>query len=317
MTQTDTTRARIALICVSTIAILASCQPDSGPTPSEDGALVINELMSDNDAAWIDEAGEVSDYIEVANISANAVRLRNYALRGSSGRAFEFPDVELAAGGFLVVFADDDEDQGPLHASWKLSSQGENVQLFERASGRVVDEVELPALGLNETFSRFPSGTGEMKVCRYATPGHDNGESCSPPAPLELPDDSAWAKFTWPAGWPNAKGPLVLSELALHPARFIEVLNIGSDPVELEGYSLRLHTIGPEHASAGRARGRDGAGSRDELDRSGPCVRRCRDVVRSRWLSRRPRRLHALAGRCSALALARVVAAVALLCGGE
>ncbi|HET6334222.1 MAG TPA: lamin tail domain-containing protein [Polyangiales bacterium] len=245
MTQTDTTRARIALICVFTISILTSCQPDPEPAGSDDGALVINELMSDNDAAWIDEAGEVGDYIEIANISAKPVKLRNYALRGSSGRAFEFPDVELAPGGFVVVFADDDEDQGPLHASWKLSSQGEKVQLFERASGHVVDDVELPALGLNETFSRFPSGTGEMKVCRYATPESDNGDSCSPPAPLELPDDSAWAKFTWPAGWPNAKGPLVLSELALHPARFIEVLNIGSDPVELEGYSLRLHTTGP------------------------------------------------------------------------
>jgi Lamin Tail Domain len=245
MTQTDTMRTRISLVCVAIISLLLSCQPDARPATAAGATLVINELMSDNDAAWIDEAGEVGDYIEIANISAKAVKLRDYALRGASGRAFEFPDRELAAGGFVVVFADGDEDQGPLHASWKLSSQGERVQLFERATDRVLDEVDLPALGLNETFSRFPSGTGQLEVCRYATPERANGDSCSPPPPLELPDDSVWSRYSWPDAWPNAKGPLVLSELALHPARFIEVLNIGADPIELAAYSLRLHTTGP------------------------------------------------------------------------
>lgn len=244
MTQTDTMGSRIARFCAVTIAVLVSCQPEA-PVHTTGVPLVINELMSDNDAAWIDEAGEVGDYIEIANVSGRTVKLRDYALRGASGRAFEFPDAELAAGGFVVVFADDDEAQGPLHASWKLSSNGERVELFERASGRVLDDVELPALGLNETFARFPSGTGELEVCRYASPERDNGPSCSPPPPLELPDDGVWAKYSWPAAWPNAKGPLVLSELALHPARFIEVLNIGSELVALEDYSLRLHTISP------------------------------------------------------------------------
>jgi hypothetical protein len=244
MTQTDTMRSRVALLCASILAVLVSCQPD-GPAGASAGALAINELMSDNDAAWIDEAGEVGDYIEIANISGQTVKLRDYALRSDSGRAFEFPDAELAAGGFVVVFADDDEDQGPLHASWKLSATGEHVQLLERVSGRVLDQVQLPPLGLNETFSRFPSGSGEFRVCRYATPERSNGEHCASPAPLELPDDSTWAKYQWPEAWPNAKGPLVMSELALHPARFIEVLNIGTDPVDLDGYALRLHTTSP------------------------------------------------------------------------
>src|SRR3954470_18524019 len=123
MAQPDTRRSRFALLCAITVAMLGSCEPQRESGPS--GPLVINEVMSDNDAAWIDEAGEVGDYIEIANISAKAVKLRDYALRSASGRAFEFPDRDLAAGGFVVVFADGDEDQGPLHASWKLSSQGE------------------------------------------------------------------------------------------------------------------------------------------------------------------------------------------------
>jgi hypothetical protein len=243
MTQTDTTRSRIAGICAVTLAILVSCQPDSGPT--EDHPLAINELMSDNDAAWIDEAGEVEDYIEVVNTTGMPVRLRDYALRGETGRAFEFPDQMLPAGGFVVVFADDDEEQGPLHASWKLSSKGEHVQLFERATERVIDEVQVPSLSVNETFSRFPSGSGEFSACRYATPERDNGATCVPPAPHELPDDNIWPAYTWPKAWPVARGPLVLSELALHPARFIEVLNIGTEPIALEGYSLQLNPTGP------------------------------------------------------------------------
>src|SRR5882757_5597394 len=83
MTQTDTMRSRIALVCTTFLAVLVSCQPDA-PSAAVHGALVINEVMSDNDAAWVDEAGEVGDYIEVANISGMTVRLRDYALRGES-----------------------------------------------------------------------------------------------------------------------------------------------------------------------------------------------------------------------------------------
>jgi hypothetical protein len=243
MTQVDTKRSWISGICAITIAVLTSCQPDVASPAG--GRLVLNEVMSDNDAAWIDEAGEVGDYIEIANLSDHAVELGDYALQPDSGKLFPLPHGSLAAGGFVVVFADDDEDQGILHAPWKLSSKGERVQLIERASAKVIDDVDVPALGVNETFARFPSGNGEFRVCRYASPERDNGKSCSPPAPLELPDDTTWAKYEWPEGWPRVQGSLVLSELALHPARFIEVLNIGSEPVELAGHSLRLATTGP------------------------------------------------------------------------
>src|ERR1700754_3116124 len=102
MTQTDTMRSRIALICIATILSLTSCQPESSTGPGGT-PLVINELMSDNNAAWVDEAGEVSDYIEVANASERSVHLRDYALRSESGRAYEFPDTDLDPGGFVVI----------------------------------------------------------------------------------------------------------------------------------------------------------------------------------------------------------------------
>ncbi len=242
MAQPDTRTsrvARLALTC-SAFVLLFSCHSDS-PT----GTLVINEVMTDNDAAWIDEAGEVGDYIEVVNTSSRPVALRDFALRSDSGRAYEFPDVALEGGGFLVVFADDDEQQGPLHASWKLSASGETVELFERATLRVVDRVEIPALSLNDAYSRFPNGHGEFSACRYASPERDNGESCTPPPPAELPEDTQWAPFAWPQAWPQARGPLVLNELALHPARFVELHNISRTPVALDQFTLRLSPTAP------------------------------------------------------------------------
>ena len=243
MAQPDTRISRVAVLCASILALLGSCEPkrESG----HGGKLVINELMSDNDAAWIDEAGEVGDYIEIANIGGEPAQLGDYALRSASGKDYEFPARELAAGGFLIIFADDDEDQGELHAPWKLSAKGEHVSLIERASGREIDSVELPALGVNDAYARYPSGHGEFQICRYASPERDNGTSCEPPAPPELPEESTWADYTWPKNWPNARGPLVLSELALHPARFIEVLNIGKDEVALDDYTLQLDPTGP------------------------------------------------------------------------
>ncbi|HKU44088.1 MAG TPA: PEP/pyruvate-binding domain-containing protein [Polyangiales bacterium] len=223
--------------------LLGSCEPR--PSSGTTGPLVINELMSDNDAAWIDEAGEVGDYIEIANVSGAPVQLADYALRSDSGRPYEFPAHELAPGGLLIVFADDDEDQGELHAPWKLRASGERVTLFERASGRELDHVELPALQLNEVYARFPSGSGEFRVCRYSSPEAANGERCAPPAPPELPEDNAWAPYTWSKDWPNARGPVVLSELALHPARFIEVLNISAATIALDDLVLQLDRTAP------------------------------------------------------------------------
>lgn len=207
--------------------------------------MAINEVMSDNDSAWLDEAGEVEDYVELINLGRGPLRLGDYALEDEQGSRFDLPAQTLAAADRVLVFADDDPAQGPWHAPWKVSAAGERLRLIERSSGRVLDEVEVPALARNESYARVPEAGGEFMRCRYATPMRGNGERCAAPPPTELPEDSVWAPYAWPADFTRSKGPLVMSELALKPARFIEVLNGSESQVDLSGYALRIGPTAP------------------------------------------------------------------------
>ena len=65
-------------------ALLAMSCGDTG-LPFMDSALVINEVMSDNEGACIDNAGEADDYIELVNTGDAPVVLSAYALSDKSG----------------------------------------------------------------------------------------------------------------------------------------------------------------------------------------------------------------------------------------
>jgi Lamin Tail Domain/Pyruvate phosphate dikinase, AMP/ATP-binding domain len=219
------------------------------------GSLVINEVMSDNDSAWLDGAGEVEDFVELVNIGDRPLSLADYVLESEQGQRFELPAQTLLAAGRALIFADDDASQGPWHAAWKISAAGERLRLVERASGRTIDEVEVPALAQNESYARVPEGRGEFAHCRYATPSRSNGERCGPPPPTELPEDSVWAPYVWHADFARLPGPLVMTELALRPARFVEVLNVSASDVALSGFTLRIAPSAPGLAWPGPGEG--------------------------------------------------------------
>src|ERR1700754_107029 len=132
MAQVGTGRTTPLLWAAAALALGAALSCHDEP---EGEPLAISEVMTDNDSAWLDEAGEVEDWIEVVNSSDRAVQLSAYMLRDGRGREYTFPDRTLAAGGTLVVFADDDVSQGELHAGFKLSAGGVELELIEARTG--------------------------------------------------------------------------------------------------------------------------------------------------------------------------------------
>ena len=59
--------------------------------------------------------------------------------------------------------------------------------------------------------------------------------------------------YDWPEPWPEAPGPLRISELALRPAAFVEIYNASDAPVAVEG---RVGRIQGEHAAQDGGLGR-------------------------------------------------------------
>jgi hypothetical protein len=212
------------------------------------GELVINEVMSQNEGAWIDEAGEADDWVEVVNRSSRALSLEEYALRDGAGETFALPARVLSPGESVLIWVDSDPDQGVLHAPFKLSAAGEHLRLVDRGDVDV-DAVDVPALRVNEALARFPNGEGVPAPCRYATPGRPNPAVCGLEAPPTLVDDVEFAAFEHPDPFPAPPHRLSINELDLRPAEgsspFIELINGGTTALDLDAVSLRVSPHAP------------------------------------------------------------------------
>jgi hypothetical protein len=73
-----------------------------------------------------------------------------------------FPaNVSIPAQGYLIVWLDNDDLQGPFHANFKLAAGGESLILSDGAS-IVIDEVSFGQQLPDITFGRYPNGTGSF-----------------------------------------------------------------------------------------------------------------------------------------------------------
>ncbi len=129
------------------------------------GDLVINEFQADNDVSVLDPAGEYDDWIELYNNGSSSINLENYYLSDDASdlMKFQFPTgASIAAGDYYIVWADNDLTQSGIHAPFKLSSSGEMLFLSD-ASG-LVDQVVFGAQNADETYGRYPNGTGNFQA---------------------------------------------------------------------------------------------------------------------------------------------------------
>jgi hypothetical protein len=210
------------------------------------GTLQINELCPDDDGFQIDEVGQTDDWIELRNAGSTPLDLGGFTL-GDGGRPHRLPTRRLGPGETVLFWADGSPEQGPAHLGFKLAAKGGRVELREVA-GALTDVVEYPALETNVAIGRFPDGAPTLSVCRYASPGRVNGPRCAPPIPAEPPEEARFTEFAWPAGWGQPPGPLAVTELALRPTGFVEVTNLGTQPLPLADHALRLARVAPGSA---------------------------------------------------------------------
>ncbi len=97
--------------------------------------MVINEAVSSN-SEFEDEDNDAEDWIELFNNSNSPISLAGWSLSDDSlePNKWVFPDVELQAKEYLIVWASK-KDRAiagkPLHANFKISSDGETISLYD------------------------------------------------------------------------------------------------------------------------------------------------------------------------------------------
>lgn len=143
--------------------------------------VVINELVSSNtiESGIVDEKGESEDWIELYNNTNKDLNLDGYFMtdKKSDLTKWAFPsNTIIKANDYLIVWADENKNDGPLHTNFKLSKSGE--QLYISDGVMYVDSLTFSSLDDNESYSRIPNGTGGF-VKKNTTFGFDNTKTSS------------------------------------------------------------------------------------------------------------------------------------------
>lgn len=145
--------------------------------------LVINEFMAFNSSCCPDEdsgADEFDDWIEIYNAGSTAVDVGGMYVSDNKANPFKYkiPDDEpelttINAGGFLLIWADNQSEQGALHADFGLANAGEDVGIYY-IDGRKIDDYTFGAQSENVSWGRTTNGAATWKSFSSPTPGQSN-----------------------------------------------------------------------------------------------------------------------------------------------
>jgi hypothetical protein len=161
-------------------------QPTAQPTaatpqptaPVTQAAVFINEFMADANRGLEDpdEPGEYPDWVELYNAGDTDFSLDGLYLTDSQAEPtlYAIPTgLSIPAGGFIVFFADNEPDQGPLHVNFALGRGGEFIGLYDPATESFIDGKSFAQQTTNVSEGRVPDG-GIWSVLSQPSPGASN-----------------------------------------------------------------------------------------------------------------------------------------------
>ncbi len=142
-------------------------------------SVVINEFMASNSSTFSDEGGAFADWLEIYNPTDSVISMNGFYLTDNltTKDKWAFPDTTIQPNGYLLVWIDDDEKEGPMHASFNLNKDGEAVGIFEQyeTTFRTIDAVSFGLQTTDISFGRNGDGGDEFVTFDNPTPGTPNG----------------------------------------------------------------------------------------------------------------------------------------------
>ena len=152
-------------------------------TSSAHAQLYINEFMAKGEVAFPGPQGDYPDWIEIYNAGSEAVMLGGYYMCDilDPNVAYQIPDtypdsVTVAAGGFIIFYANDDTDWSVLNLNFKLSKGGEQIGLWD-PDQTMVDEITFGEQTADISYGRSLDGDDNWQ---FFIEHPEMGYTCSP-----------------------------------------------------------------------------------------------------------------------------------------
>lgn len=204
----------------------------------------INEVQSSNASTWMDEMGDFDDWIELYNSGDAIVNLSGWYVSDDPNVPLKWqlpvsPELSMAPGDYLILWADHETDEGPGHLGFSLAQTGESILL---SSPEAIPEDVLDFGYTAQDMSCGRNTGDEIRYFSEPTPDGANITSgllgvLSPPlislpgglmaAPFEvsvshfLPD--AELRFTLDGTEPLQGSPLVITPITISGTSTLQV----------------------------------------------------------------------------------------------
>ncbi len=159
--------------------------------PDKDINVVFNEIVASNNQTT-DEFGEKDDYIEIYNNGDKEVNIAGWFISDTPGNTamVQIPVSDAAktlipSKGRIILWADDQPEQGVLHLGFKLSKDGETLVLSKSnylGAIMLMDSISYPYMEQNFSYSRVPDGSENWKI-QSPTFNLTNGDNTDVKAP--------------------------------------------------------------------------------------------------------------------------------------
>ncbi|RLE25329.1 MAG: hypothetical protein DRJ61_19280, partial [Acidobacteria bacterium] len=156
------------IIATDEITII-SLAIDSSPT------IVINEFLALNNTQGADEFGEFDDWVELYNFGTNVAEIGGMFLSDDVllPAKWPIPVTNISPESFLVLWADEDINQGPYHMSFKLSGSGETISLYNPDTV-LVHRISFGEQSSDISFGLFPDGNISTNFFLYPSISTNN-----------------------------------------------------------------------------------------------------------------------------------------------
>jgi hypothetical protein len=184
-----TTHTKILFLAILAVACLTGSTKaqystgDLNPDENQGIPLAINEFMASNSNSNRDPQGQYDDWVEIHNYGRNAVDIAGMYLTDNLSVAtrWRIPDnnpaaTTIPAGGYLLIWADNDTTDAGLHANFKLDASGEEIGLFDTDGVTLIDSIAFGEQTPDISYGRYPDADYNRRFFGFPSPAAQNNQ---------------------------------------------------------------------------------------------------------------------------------------------